>query len=450
MRSSCALALGVGLVLAVVSGCRTPTTQVLVSVQSTCGTTPRTLFLTVTGSDGAPQSSSYRVDRWPYIVVLSPRDQDVTRRHWRLVAELGDGTTRFGRSVAIEGDYEAQRTLTEEFTVFDPTCSIGDAGTVDAASLDAASLDAASLDAASLDAASLDAASLDAGRPLDAASMEDAGTRSIDGLLLAYPFAPSDLANECGRGADLDLSDAIYEELRGGGMVLRGGHAVSEPLTDAELTQLETGFSIELWASLDPSLSLVPDARQIVTLYDAVTWQQTLRLSAGAMTDASAYEILAGVRTVRTGDSYGRPFLAARVADRFTTSAARHVVYTYTDGDEHLYVDGREAVGADVRWELAGGGTAPPRPGAASLGTPDRTRLWLGNSPSLVCRPPDAGPLDARALDAGCVLAEQSPDPSAQFRGTYRMLVLYGRTLTASEVAQHHGLGAGSNPCVGL
>jgi hypothetical protein len=432
--------------LAALSGCRSSATQHDVTLRSTCpARTDRDLTLVVTGHDGMTQTFRFEDVRWPFEQTLAPRDRDASRTRWRLDVTLRDGEVVLDEAF-LDGDFVPGTRTAGELSLRDPACADLDAGAVDAAGIDAGTLDAAREDA-----------------PSDAASTEDAGRRETTGLLLAYPFARGDVGNECRRGADLDLGGATFEEGAGGGLVLRAGHAVSAPLSDTELTQMEMALSVELWFELEPSLAL-DRARRMVVFYDSTTWYQPLRVMAGAgyqpsfdagrdldaglRGDPSAFEILGGVSTNSTGDAYARPFLAARVADRFSRPRPTQVVYTYANGDEHLYVDGREATGSELRWVLDGAGSAPPRRGLGLLGTRGDTRVWLGNSPTFVCRPPDAG---MAGIDAGgCVFMAAPPEDGEQFLGTYRLLALYRRQLMPSEVARHHALGPDADPCAGL
>ena len=436
-RFVCSLGLSGVLAVAFV-GCASPATQFDLTVSTSCPLrTDRELLLRVTDHDGVERPFLFNAVRWPFRQTLTPRGGDTSRTRWRVDAILRDAEDAVLDMQTLSGEYVPGTNTSGNITLRDPACIVADAG-----------MDAGEIDAPG----ELDAfVSSDAG--VDASP--DAGRRVTADLLLAYRFRVEALGDECAHRADLGLGDAVTTA-GSTGLVLTGGQAVSALVPNDALMAMESAFSIEVWVDVDPSLPL-DRTPNMLTFYDSTSWYQHVRLLVGPAfgpslePDPSALEVLGAVQTTRTGDSYGRPYRAARVANRFTGPSPIHFVYTYAgdtaSGDEHIYINGVEATGSGIRWITEGAGTSPPRAGAAQLR--GNTRLWLGNSPSFgqARAQVDANRADVGAFDAGVRNVETPPDPATQFRGTYRLLAVYGRQLTATQVARHFALGPDANPC---
>lgn len=438
------------------AGCRTPATQVDLVIDTGCAPQDRRVTLRVLDTDADAGDLVIPVSSWPVRRTLVPRGGDASRA-WHVEVVLQDTVT--GAELARldpGGRYSAGATVEVPVALSDPRCATSDAGALDAGERDASAPEDATVhDGGAEDASGLDAPSPDAFFR-DAAGLRDAGTRTTTGLLLAYPFdeAAGATVRECVVGANVTM-DTGADYAWGDGLVLRTGWGRSPALPVELLRAMQDAFSVEGWIEIDPSSTFEPASvssgsnDRVVGFYDTESYYNTLRVAVGGglvdplyadaggmldagsrVTDARYVELLGGVTTSLTGDSYARPLFAARAP----RTGPVHFVYAYeggpSTGTDRLYVSGAEV--PEVRWIPAP--TAPPRRGLAQASARDAvsatTRVYLGNHPSY-----GAGPV------------ESPPSTETQFAGTYHLLAIYGRVLTAGEVAHHAALGPGADPC---
>jgi len=433
---------GAALVLSLgLTACRTPATQVNLEIGSSCGRIEdRSVRLVVSdGTGSVVREETSPVTSWPIRQTLVPRGGDATRR-WRVEVTLLDarGVVVLDDTQVLEGGYTSAASVPVAVTVRDPACE--DAGARDGGS------------------------DADLEPPDDAPEGMDGGTRAVSGLLLAYPFdeTAGSTVRECVAGASVTM-DAGADFTWDGGLVLRSGWGRSPALPTEILEGMLDAFSVEGWIEIDPSLALpesaenAPSHLRVLGFYDTASFYNPLRVSlAGGVldplyadaavaldagervTDARFVELLGGVTTDRTGDSYARPLFAARAP----RTGPLHFVYVYeggpSTGTDRLYVGG--AMQREARWIRPPMGVyQPPRIGVALVSNPvtrvvrTTTRIYLGNHPNYG--------------DVGMGAFESPPTSATQFAGTYHLLAFYGRALTPAEVAHHAALGPSANPC---
>lgn len=234
-------------------------------------------------------------------------------------------------------------------------------------------------------------------------------SRVHEGLLALYPFVEGagpivhQAAGTTG-GTPLDLqidkqSAARWEQ--GGGLkLLSATKVVSPALAVNPLTaaiKATKALSIEVWVDGDPVTSQVKDSGRVVVISKTYN-QRNIILQRGSGSKPRGAFFQARIRTSTTTADDGQINLIS--ADE-TTTGRRHIVHTFNEatGKAHLYIDGKEVAQAEVSGALAAWS--------------DDYQLCLGND----------------------------PDGNRPWFGTYYLVAIYGRALSAEEVSKNFAAG---------